>query len=215
MSDKNKKDELLGYKYMAAFTVILLSVAVYLLVTGSKKPEVATHIVEQKLNNFNIKGLYIGMPIEEAEILIKQELSPFLFEGDEFMYSPFEPGSAAYKDSELLRKNIRFIQNSDGSFDLGGPFSFGYNSDNLRSGYNSIYKLLNKNSSLLSKEGSFGAGIYIKAGKDGLIYSMLFKPNFIKKSFNVRKDTNESFIKKLVNKNHLYNLKQKVNGVCL
>jgi hypothetical protein len=200
-----------SFKGMVFVTILLL---LALLLLPGEEPKTVSNISTHTANPTPpiVQGLYLGMSIAAAETVINNGLAKFLFESDEFMYSPFAHDSKAYKDAEILRKNIRFIKNSDGSFDFGGSFSFGYKSNNLRSSYTNVYKIIDKNTKLSSRKQSFGAGITIKADSNKKVYSLLFKPNFIKSSFGIKDISNEDFIKSFVRKHNLDSLKKHING---
>jgi hypothetical protein len=159
-----------------------------------------------------ILGLTIGMSITEAQSVIDKRLKKFLFEGDEFMYSPFKPGSDGYKDAKLLRENIRFIKNSDGTYLYGGSFSFGYEKNNLRSAYTNVTRILPKNSPLHSEKQSFATGITLKADANQIVQSILFRSHLVKKGYNLNDSSLEDFTKKLVQEHQLDRLNRRMRG---
>ena len=128
------------------------------------------------------------------------------------MYRPFAKGSDAYKDAETLRKHLRFIKKNDGTFTLGGAFSFGYKPRNIRSTYPSVYNIVPKESRLYSKQQSFGCGITLTADSNGTISTIAFKPNFIKNISGQDSLDNEEYIEQFVKQHKLDSLEKHING---
>ncbi|MBF0194428.1 MAG: hypothetical protein HQL71_07695 [Magnetococcales bacterium] len=159
-----------------------------------------------------VKGLYVGMSVDNALRVINRGLKQHLFLSDEFMYNNFTDGSSAYKDAATLRKNIKFLRQKNDTYLFGGSFSFGYKSSNIRSGYTSVYKIISKDTKLYSDKQSFGAGITLKADHTHTVYSILLKPIFLKSAFGLVDIDEEEFISQFVSKHKLDTLSNKVNG---
>ncbi|MBF0358051.1 MAG: hypothetical protein HQL70_05540 [Magnetococcales bacterium] len=159
-----------------------------------------------------VHGLYVGMPMEAAQEIVNRTLKQFLFTSDEFMYRPFAKGSNAYKDAETLRKHLRFVKQNDGTSILGGTFSFGYNSSNMRSTYPSVYNIIPREIKLYSKKQSFGCGITLTADSNGIISTIAFKPNFIKNILGQNSVDSEEYIKQFVKQHKLDSLDKHING---
>ncbi|MBF0445302.1 MAG: hypothetical protein HQL68_06910 [Magnetococcales bacterium] len=216
-ADNNGKDgsivELITSKSGLKFiTLGLLVILLILSVGSSNEPKKNSTLTLVNPSPPVVQGLYIGMSVDDATKLIDNGLKKHFFLSDEFMYSLFAIDSNAYNDAAILRENIKFIKQKDGTYKFGGPFSFGYKSSNLRSGYTSVYAIIPKNSKLDSKKQSFGTGITIKADSNRTVNSIIFKPIFIKSAFNLADMDNEDFISKFVKQHSLDTLKQNING---
>ncbi|MBF0448943.1 MAG: hypothetical protein HQL67_12140 [Magnetococcales bacterium] len=209
-----KKISALIFKNKMATSILLIGgVAAYLLSTGQNSffsTEQADNPV--KISPPVIKGLFIGMTLDQAEREIKKNLADFLFEGDEFMYHPFEPGSNADLDAQILRNQIRFIKNEQGSFDFGGTFSFGYDSDSLRSSYIPVSKIIDPQTTLHSEQQSFGSGLVLKADSNRIVHHILFKPHFVKRVFALNNQSNEDFTRRFVADHQLHRLGKTIQG---
>jgi hypothetical protein len=198
-----------GIKFIA---LVLLVILLFLSFGSSDKPTKNSSATLTNPTPPVVQGLYVGMNLDDAVKVINRDLKQHFFISDEFMYNPFEIDSNAYNDATILRENIKFIKQKDGTYLFGGPFSFGYKSSNLRSGYTSVYSIISKNSKLHSKKQSFGTGITIKADSMGNVNSILFKPIFIKSAFGLVNVDNEDFIDKFVSQHSLNTLKTNING---
>ncbi|MBF0382471.1 MAG: hypothetical protein HQL69_15730 [Magnetococcales bacterium] len=201
-----------GLKIVAAVLLVILLIVSF---GNSDKEDKNSSKILANIAPPVVHGLYIGMSIDEANKIIKQSFKRHLFLSDEFMYSHFESGSDAYKDAAILRNNIKFIKQKNGSFVFGGPFSFGYKTSNLRSGYSSVYTIIAKDTKLNSKQQSFGTGMTIEADSNQVVNSILIRPVLLKSIFELKNIDNEDFIEKFVSQHNLNILKREVNGALL